>query len=360
MDIKFFENFSKRINSTKQPDSSVSTWSTKVVLKDETSLYNPTFLMNTSLLKTFNYNYAQWDNRYYYVTDIVKPTISNTWEIVCTIDLLATYREYILNTKAFVKYHSTVRNDYIPDTRLSYPVVKDIKYEHQHLQSTNLAYSIVVQYISAKDSYYGSVAYAVLNTAQLQQLNAYLMSDSFQDSLDKQLDSTASAIVGCMLYPFTVTGDDSTSSMNIAGKDSGITASSLIKAKNIMRGTVKFTYPTYDNNFYDDYRDLSPYTSYILFLVAYGYVEIPAEYIVAHKGQTLDVDYFIDLYTGSITYQIDGIGKFDGSIAVNIPTAYSGINAINTINNSASTLGSVIGNLASGNIGGASTLALLV
>ena len=60
---------------------------------------------------------------------------------------------------------------------------------HYELVKYNLEPSIVVTYISAKDSGYGSVAYAIMNKTQLTELNAKLMSTEFQNSLNKQLDS---------------------------------------------------------------------------------------------------------------------------------------------------------------------------
>lgn len=364
--------FSKKRNSTAQPlvlggsypTSYMAYYEVDVHLKDNTSVYNPTFTISKKptwttsssieddYVQVANYMYVKEFGLYYYVNDVVKVTASKIWELPCTVDLLASFKRNILKTQFFMRYCSWNRNYFIPDTRLSYTKPNISAINTAHLKSYNISDSIVVSYISANDSGNGSVAYASLNATQLQKLNAYLMSNDFQDSLDKQLDSTASAIVGCMLFPFTITGDTATSSLNIAGKSSGVSGS-IIKYNQIDKGTITLDYPSYEANFNNDFRDLSPYRSYILFLPAYGYVDIPAEYILIKKGGNLEVDYVIDKYTGSITYQIDGLGKFDGSIAVNIPTAYSGINAINTISGGASTVGSVLGNLATGNIGGA-------
>lgn len=343
----------KKTNSTLQPSADTPKIELDVNLKEDTSLYYPSFLINLPSETTdVPYNYLRWNNRFYFIDDVIKPTINNVWELVCTIDLLASYKNDILNNKAFVKYSSDQYNPMIPDDRLSYPVIKNISLSYKELVPYNVEPSIVVTYISAKDSGYGSVAYAVMNKTQLAQLNAKLMSTEFQDSLNKQMDSTASAIVSCLLFPFTLSGNQVTNSMNVLGVDTGITCS-LITDIGVMKGTVSLEWTTFEQNYFGDYRDLEPYRSYMLFLPAYGYVDIPANYIISRKGKAIEVDYIIDKLTGGISYNIDGLGKFDGTIAVNIPTAYSGVNAINTISSGLSAGGSFIGNLLSGNIGGA-------
>ena len=238
----------------------------------------------------------------------------------------------------------------IPDDRLSYPSINSIIMTDYKLVDYNVEPSIVVSYISAKDSGFGSVAYGILNKTQLTQLNAMLMSTDFQASLNKQMDSTASAIVGCLLYPFTLVGNAHTESMNVLGVDTGIFCQ-LITDNGIKKGTVSITWTSFASNYFGDYRDLEPYRSYMIFLPAYGYVDIPASYVLSRKGKAIEVDYIIDMLTGGISYNIDGVGKFDGTIAVNIPTAYSGINAINTINAGMSAVGNAVGNLLTGNVG---------
>lgn len=342
----------KKTNSTLQPSADTPKIVLDVNLKEDTSLYYPSFLINLPSETTdVPYNYLRWNNRFYFIDDVIKPTINNVWELVCTIDLLATYRTDILNnTKAFVKYSANLYNPMIPDDRLSYPSINSIIMTDYKLVDYNVEPSIVVSYISAKDSGFGSVAYGILNKTQLTQLNAMLMSTDFQASLNKQMDSTASAIVGCLLYPFTLVGNAHTESMNVLGVDTGIFCQ-LITDNGIKKGTVSLTWTSFASNFFGDYRDLEPYRSYIIFLPAYGYVDIPSSYVLSRKGKAIEVDYIIDMLTGGISYNIDGVGKFDGTIAVNIPTAYSGINAINTINAGMSAIGNAVGNLLTGNVG---------
>lgn len=105
--------FSKRSNSTKQPDTSGTDFS--VSLKAATSYENPTFILNYS--GTFEYNYMQWGSWYYFVTSVTQLR-NDLLEINCKLDVLATFKAEIGATSAFVLY-DTVANTEVVDRRIS-------------------------------------------------------------------------------------------------------------------------------------------------------------------------------------------------------------------------------------------------
>lgn len=95
MTVQFVGNFSKRRNSTKQP---VSGTSKTVVLKEGTSMMKPAFLLSSAL---YTWNYAIWDGRYYYITDIVAE--SNTlFRVECELDVMATFKSAIGNYSTMI------------------------------------------------------------------------------------------------------------------------------------------------------------------------------------------------------------------------------------------------------------------
>lgn len=106
--------FSKRANSTKQPVNETGT-DFSVVLKDKCSYDRPVFLLENS--GTLDINYIKWGSWYYHVTDI-SYVRNDLFEVVCDLDVLATYKTEIGATSAFVLY-DTSANTEIPDTRLS-------------------------------------------------------------------------------------------------------------------------------------------------------------------------------------------------------------------------------------------------
>lgn len=351
MEVTLYQ-FGKRANSTLQPDDNIFHEDvSNVQLKEDTSLYNPTFLLTPKWLD-IRYNYLKWNNKYYWIDDVINVNVKGCYEYICSMDLLASFKSDILDTIAYIKYSYVNFNNAIPDDRISFPLIKSVDVYNKEVFSDNTETSIVIQYISAKDSYYGSVATGVINTTNLRSLNALLMSDSFSDSYEKQIDSTASSIVGCKLFPINISGDVSTT-MTILNTSTSINIA-LITGDGLKRGTwtILSTSQLSELVGTDDFRNYSPYTTYNLYLPCYGYVAIEPTYLkeLLLEEKTFDIQYIIDVINGSITYVIWGIGKFDCAFAVNIPTAYSGINAINTISNGISAGAGIVDALFGGGI----------
>ena len=109
-----FYNFSKRRNSTATPSGSGTEIS--VLLKENTSLYNPVFELSGGDYPSFTY--ASWQGLYYYVTDIVS-TGNNLYEVNCELDAMGSAAGDILSTTAFVNRSSSSYDLYMPDNELS-------------------------------------------------------------------------------------------------------------------------------------------------------------------------------------------------------------------------------------------------
>lgn len=107
-------NFTKRVNSTKQPVNETGT-DYSVALKDRTSYENPTFLLHSD--DTLTFNYVQWGSWYYFVDDIVIER-DELYSVICSLDVLATYKTDIAATSAFILYDTTANTE-LRDTRLA-------------------------------------------------------------------------------------------------------------------------------------------------------------------------------------------------------------------------------------------------
>lgn len=119
-----FYNFSKRKNSTAIPSGTGTQYD--VVLKNDTSLYTPTFVIGAGSFPS--YSYAQFQNMYYYVTDIVKTT-NQTYEAQCEIDPIGTERSAILGTTTWVSRTSAsaYQNKWYIDNEVSVrPEIADV------------------------------------------------------------------------------------------------------------------------------------------------------------------------------------------------------------------------------------------
>lgn len=117
-----FGTIAKRRNSTYVPTSAQMADELSVTLKDGCSDTAPVFLINAA---SFPYNYVQWGNRYYFVTD-VEYTRNNLYTVSCQIDALASFKAEILASTQFVAYSSVSGGAWLPDNRL--PILSSREY----------------------------------------------------------------------------------------------------------------------------------------------------------------------------------------------------------------------------------------
>lgn len=116
----YLYNVSKRTNSTKTPTGAGD--ELEVRLLESTSIRNPSFIITSEEYP--NYNYVGAFGRYYYIEDIQSRT-KNTWQIICSLDALATFKSDILSTEAFVEYSTSEYKEFLADTRISTTDVND-------------------------------------------------------------------------------------------------------------------------------------------------------------------------------------------------------------------------------------------
>lgn len=89
-----------------------------VVLKDDTNLMSPTFILKTSeKVYNSNYVYCSFTGRYYYIESI-DALKGGRVAINCTIDVLYTYKNEILNSSAWIE-----RSDDTTDTSDNYDML---------------------------------------------------------------------------------------------------------------------------------------------------------------------------------------------------------------------------------------------
>ena len=111
MEVIFFSNFNKRKNSTKQPNDEEGEVR-EVKLKGQCDLMNPMFF----LTGVTGYTYCKaWGN--YYFIHRVGYDIDGAEYVYCNIDFLATWKEPILATRAYIVYASKNYNRWIRDDR---------------------------------------------------------------------------------------------------------------------------------------------------------------------------------------------------------------------------------------------------
>ena len=97
-----FYNFSKKSNSTARPAEGTSV---SVELKRGTVFQSPTFVLHYGLNEFLNFNYAKWNDHYYFINNVTSINAAQI-EVSCTEDVLATYKEEIGNYTCVIERSS--------------------------------------------------------------------------------------------------------------------------------------------------------------------------------------------------------------------------------------------------------------
>ena len=87
----------------------------KANLKENTSVFEPTFIIRTTILN-FNYVYCEDWGKYYFVTNITK-TMGGLIEISCREDVLSTYSSDLKKRSGYVVRQEFQNSKYIIDNK---------------------------------------------------------------------------------------------------------------------------------------------------------------------------------------------------------------------------------------------------
>lgn len=329
-------NISKRNNSTKRPsDEGVEI---NVKLKEVTSVYNPTFLLTGSSDIT-RYNYLKWDNRFYYINDINYMTAVNIIEIICNIDVLATYKEDILNTSAFIRYSAENYDNTIIDRRLSTELHPTIKSTSVELFSANNNYFV---------SYIGStgITYVMVTQSGFEGLSRKLADPSLikafmddpSDYLSKSINSVTECITSAHMLPFDLPLVNPHMIILGANYDTGIPGFPVSHNNQVTRTLII----PYD---YTDFRRHNEFLSMYLYLPGYGVAQLNADDFSNVSSITITINY--DPFDGGITYRIGDMYKFNCNVAVPVQIGSIGGNRLGLVGG----IANAIGGLVTGNLG---------
>lgn len=349
MDVTAYTFFNKRKNSTKRPSGGHKR---NVVLLDDVSLYNPVF---QSEYWDYNDNYCYWANRYYYVTDVVTLR-QNLFEVHCDIDPLATWKEDIMNTSAFVTFSTSSFDIGIPDYRLSSDPITITKSSAVPVFPT-LKSGYVISYVGKESCPALGITYAQLTTLQHKIMGNDFFNNladwnnavakSYATGEDVKISTYASnimptlinnagdSITRCIYMPKFAQGSVQTSEIQgpsialpivlAGGFDTQITGK--VPSHNYSE-TYKVSIPWAFPN--GDFRNRAQFTAMCIYLPGYGFIALNAD---NYQGQsTIPVQATLDSYTGELTYLIDGKAKATCNTAypIQVGTSQTG-NAIGAL-----------------------------
>lgn len=362
MNIRVWSNFSKRQNSTRQP-AAADGRQISCVLKEDTSIRNPSFILHDPMPQI---TYVQAFGNYYFVTDIINMDAHRA-EVVCSLDVLATYRSSILGYTAFVERSASSYDSYIIDSALSSQ--QDYIYEDSTLTSLSSYLSQTGLYATTVlTKPHGLVIYLTNN------IEIYrMMLDSGlypAQNITEWINSGIAASYDLDVYigsvkwmPLNLSG------IGLSQTELAIGPLGFPSEHWPSDSVVRIATPNYrigynvavslPSAYFNDFRDADPsFVQYSITLPGIGVVPLDSALVGSciHHGKTL-YDYMaIDLSTGLITHSLETVVNnksvricdLKGSIACDVPIGKSRANTIETATTYIGGIGAAVSNLAGG------------
>ena len=312
MNITLYSNVTKRPNSTKLPDpQNGNTFSGD--LKDETSFMNPVIRFTPAIvLGVFSpnaYNYARipyWD-RYYYITDW--KFVNGCWEASMSVDVLASFKDDIAATSAYVLRSAAASDGNITDGR--YPIKTNTSIVNtvmaQSMDINHGCYIIGITNCSSSQNRIGCNQYYAMTETELSALLQFLYSGQiFQlsniydisEGLWKSIMNPMEYIKSCIWIPVQASTISPNPSSNISigfwQNISGVTG-------RLLEGTVTsgidiYELPTHPQISRGNYLKFSPYSKHTLFFPPYGEIPIITTYL--NSGNYLAIQHTLDVING--------------------------------------------------------------
>lgn len=345
MEITLYRNFSKRRNSTKRPQGGETR---SVRLKEPTTILKPSFLL-TSV--DSDYNYLQWNGRYYWISDIEIQT-ANIIEIRCEVDPLASWVDSIRAYSGMVLYDTSANNDMV-DGRLNMRVTPSIETANIDLRSDISKAGTFLASVTGADRV---ATYAIvesnlnklmpdINTVWDQFITGTDLFDAISGSI-KQLVGTGSIsqnIKDVRWVPFIVKGSRSTQ-IKVGMYDTGVVGEII---NDRIRTESRYLPIPWQ---YGDWRDSEPYTQIYMYIPFVGVVSYSPSLL---KGANqLEILTSLNAQTGDLAIDIRregaSIATYGASTGVSIPLGSSGFNPMSIANSILPTVsGAVSGNAGS-------------
>lgn len=360
MNIRVWSNFSKRINSTRQP-AAADGRQISCYLKEETSIRNPSFILADPMPAI---TYVQAFGNYYFVDDIINMD-ANRSEVACSLDVLATYRASILGYTAFVERSASNYDVLLRDPALS--IQQNIVTDDSILTDISSFLNksgMFVATVFTKDK--GMVLYLTdsLNVYKLALQSGMYKASDVNDWIVSKIAASfdLDVYIGAMRWmPLNLANHGINTSFVIGpiGFESQYTAGYTIKAATPSYRVGEYKAINLPSAIYNDFRDSDPeFTQYSITLPGIGTVQLDSAFVGSciHNNKPIYDYMLVDISTGLITHSIQTetnsqsvkFCEFRGSIAVDVPIGKARGNVIETATTYIGGIGAAISNLAGG------------
>lgn len=315
-----FYTYPKYPNSTAIPTEDNGITDSNILLKEGTSKYSPTFIM-------------RWDGDYpiynmvkafdcYYSIDDYTMVANHLYEVHCTMDVLATYRDDIANSRQLVGYYHG-GNVLIQDSRNPMQDKVD-KYRVTGNTFVRDEGYFTISVAGNEASWAGGISntYA-LTFGQLSMLADRLWTDDFKELTKDLFSSPGDAIIDCHFVPASLPSGSYTN-VHVGNWDLGSPALLLdTEGDDRYKWTTTIDIP-FDQAFppvdgvaqRESYLWYAPFTTIALYLPGVGIVQIDTLSVTSKKLYIIAV---LDTIKGDVLYIVK-----DGSDNGNILAQHTG------------------------------------
>ena len=300
MDIIVYSGFSKRINSTKQPESGTTK---SVTLKNPTSIIRPTFVITDF---DTSWNYIAWGSRYYFVDDIVILT-NNQAAYTCSLDVLATYKTVIGNSTEYVVRADSAYNLNVIDTKyptLSYSTVENVEFTSIHSE-VNDGGSFVIGICNGDSVASAGVTYYWLTMLEMSALLDYMYAGTWLNASDisvelqKELINPMQYVDSITWYPFEVNNalcPFTPTNIKFGYWDSGLIGNRINPNDSTAGFAQQISIPSHPQSARGTYLNGNPFTHISLDCYSFGVVALDSNILAATSALTIGIS--VDLLSG--------------------------------------------------------------
>lgn len=302
--------FSKRQNSTKQPDPDYGV-KYSGLLRDQCGVVNPTVgieFISGFNPSEFNYAYIPTFGRYYWISEWTAS--GRLWFCSMRVDALASWKSQIAGSTQYVLRSSHTYDGNIAD--MLYPLKADYslaRVEEAIGYPTRINSGwYVVGIINSDESAVGAVSYYVFTPAQFNSFKSTLMStptwtsvEEITDELLKTLFNPFQYIASCKWFPYEPPVGSSISTLKFGWWSLDVSCKELSSVIQYSTRRHEFNeIPTHpQSSARGDYLNNSPYAEYTLLYAPYGAVELPGW--VGLDNSAIILSETIDYITGIAT-----------------------------------------------------------
>ena len=352
MEIRVYENFSKRINSTLRPNNNAGTVK-NVELKEDCTIENPVFILSGN---NFNINYIKAFDKYYFV-DKITSLDNSRCEYSCVEDVLATAKTAIGNTTALILRSSSSYDTYIRDDMVSLKASRVSTQRNAFQMPFDTTGCFVVSVVNNKASTTGYVANYIMSASEFAALAAWLSGDGTYTTPDwdtitsylvMQFGDCFECVRGVRWIPIpfqTARNYGNGETINI-GKYPSQGYGYRVNSDGVLHDATTLDLSDVIPN---DFRCSQPYTSVDVYIPFYGLVSLsPADCVAPILiDYTIDLsacDCHVTLYSTGTSHE-KMLASIHYDLGVDTPIAQVGRNAVAVTSAAANTIGA----LATGN-----------